>query len=129
MTNRNQNLNQLKNEIFVNAKKKGFYDDEPVVDKPKRLLLIISEAVEAMEADRDGVYMKELPPEPSFGFNAEEWKLWFDENIKNTYQDELADILIRTLDHFAAIGADPDFHVTRKMQRNSLRPYKHGKNY
>ena len=49
--------------------------------------------------------------------------------IKDTYEDELADALIRLLDHFAAIGASPDVHVTRKMQYNSLRPYKHNKKY
>ena len=41
--------------------------------------------------------------------------------------EELADIVIRTMDLSAFLGYDLGTHVVMKMTKNESRPYKHGK--
>jgi NTP pyrophosphatase (non-canonical NTP hydrolase) len=45
---------------------------------------------------------------------------------EDEFVEELADILIRTLDLAAWIGLPIGNAVAKKMQKNALRPYKHG---
>ena len=95
-------LTSLSGEIHEAAKAKGFWD------KPKSaglsLMLAISELGEAIEAHREGriadleeferrasVYAKDTADEDSFVFR-------FKEEIKDTFQDEIADTVIRILD-------------------------------
>jgi NTP pyrophosphatase (non-canonical NTP hydrolase) len=49
--------------------------------------------------------------------------------IKNTVEDEIADVLIRTLDLCGWLGIDIEKHVEWKMRYNESRKYKHGKKY
>ena len=95
-------LTSLSGEIYEAAKAKGFWD------KPKSaglsLMLAISELGEAIEAHREdriadleeferraSVYAKDTADEDSFVFR-------FKEEIKDTFQDEIADTVIRILD-------------------------------
>lgn len=68
---------------------------------PEKLMLIVTEAAEAMEAYRD--------------------------NNRLNLEEELADIIIRTLDLCGGIGVDIQAIVEFKMEKNFLRPQKHGK--
>lgn len=45
------------------------------------------------------------------------------------YLNELADLIIRALDFAANEHIDIETHVRLKMRYNSMRPYKHGKEY
>lgn len=58
-----------------------------------------------------------------------EFNCSFERYFKNTFEDEMADILIRVLDLCCQRGIDIEEHVRLKMKYNSLRPYKHGKKY
>ncbi|MDR1340654.1 MAG: hypothetical protein LBK58_11480, partial [Prevotellaceae bacterium] len=72
-----------------------------------------------------------LKPEhinPEYDFNIS-WKNSFKANIKNTVEDELADVIIRTLDLCGHLGIDIERHIEMKMKYNESRGYKHGKNY
>jgi NTP pyrophosphatase (non-canonical NTP hydrolase) len=141
-------LNQLRDEIHANAVKHGFYDFERSIPNgglveeaehaffAMRITLIHSELSEALEADRNeksanlkafDKAMLELKEENSFG-NTEEATL-FQKYIKNTIEDELADVIIRTLDLCGHLGIDIERHVELKMKYNELREYKHGKKY
>ncbi len=42
------------------------------------------------------------------------------------YKEEMADILIRTIDMMAGLGIDIDTEVVMKMAKNRTRGYKHG---
>jgi NTP pyrophosphatase (non-canonical NTP hydrolase) len=53
----------------------------------------------------------------------------FEALIKDTVEDELADVIIRALDLCGHLGIDIEKHVELKMQYNKSREYKHGKNY
>lgn len=121
-------INQLAKEIHQNAKNKGFFDNEKNIGE--MLCLIHSEISEALEADRKGLYcdgtqiaLDNMLKEIDF-FNDT-----FESLIKNTFEDELADIMIRVMDLAEYKKIDLEKHIRLKMKYNSLREYKHGKKY
>lgn len=123
------NLNELAKEIYDNSVSKGFYE-EPI-ETGTRLALIHSEVSEALEADRMGLHAQpgivNYVNDPNS--SDEYFKAQFKGNIKDTFEDELADAIIRCLDLAAHKGIDIESHVRAKMRYNSLREHKHGKKY
>jgi NTP pyrophosphatase (non-canonical NTP hydrolase) len=125
-------INKLSKEIYQANVKKGFYDDEKNLGE--MLALIHSEVSEALEADRKHIY---APKSSSFyGIIAlsqlksdAEFKMEFDTTVKDTFQDELADIMIRVMDLAAHKDINLEAHIEAKMRYNALRPHKHGKKY
>jgi NTP pyrophosphatase (non-canonical NTP hydrolase) len=53
----------------------------------------------------------------------------FKSSVKDTFPDELADIIIRVGDLAEYLGYDLERHVELKMEYNSHRPKRHGKNF
>ena len=49
--------------------------------------------------------------------------------VKGSFEEEMADIVIRVMDLCAFKNIDLEAHVKAKMRYNSLREYKHGKKY
>lgn len=68
---------------------------------PEKLMLIVTEAAEAMEAYRS--------------------------DDRANFGEELADIIIRTLDLCGGLGVDIQGAVMQKMEVNFTRPKKHGR--
>lgn len=101
-------LNDLASEIYNNAKAKGFHEYKPEVGvggvDARHLLswmaLITSEVSEAVEAIRVG--------------------------DKRGLAEELADVLIRTLDACAALDINIGQQVISKIEKNRTREVKHG---
>lgn len=102
------NLNELRNRAYENAIAHGWHEEEHSNDH--LLCLIISELMEAVQADRKGKHArpdcyktvienslickgldKTIPKETGYKVHYEEW-------IKDTVEDELADACIRLLD-------------------------------
>jgi NTP pyrophosphatase (non-canonical NTP hydrolase) len=50
----------------------------------------------------------------------------FRHDDKANFAEELADVIIRTLDLTAGLGIDIDAEVRKKLEANRLRGYKHG---
>lgn len=132
-----QNYSQLKNnkmaktiaelaaEIHQNARNKGFWDKERNVGE--MLMLIVSEVSEAMEADRKNHYCSQKSVDY---LNAVVWsESHFRDNIKNTFEDELADACIRIFDLAHSRGIDLQWHIEAKMRYNATREHMHGKKY
>lgn len=88
------NYNEYRDEAFATAKRNGFHEEACSVEHLK--CLIISEMMEAVEADRLAHYA-----DLNGYFNA----IWnmsyyesFNQHIKDTVEDELADVCIRIFD-------------------------------
>lgn len=144
-------LNDLSKRIYMANVDKGFYEDNANVREileaygtaahleafdravtGQRLALIISEASEALEADRKNINFGKASSDfktELLRYNDNRFNQLFKEHVKDTKEDEIADILIRVLDFCGANRIDIDFHVKAKLRYNSLRPHKHGKSY
>lgn len=125
-----KNLNELSQAIHENAVNHGFWADKP---SPEHcLMLVITEIAEMVEADRKSddarmrhirkqknlaatqkiKYTEELERAGDAGFDAA-----FTEHIKNTVQDEMADVVIRLLDLAGSLGIDFDKFSPNKYHR------------
>jgi NTP pyrophosphatase (non-canonical NTP hydrolase) len=116
-----EGLNQSAQIIFQNNKAKGFWDNERNVGE--LLMLVTSELGEAMEAHRKGNFTPDLLKGSNHTQKA------FKENIKDTFEDEIADAVIRLLDLSAGLGIDLEWHIRSKVEYNETRPKLHGKLY
>jgi NTP pyrophosphatase (non-canonical NTP hydrolase) len=133
-------LNESANIIFQNNKEKGFWDKERNVGE--LLMLITSELGEAMEAHRKGKVGRMKSFESDMGYarlSLEDFTpenqnyLWianrFETTVKDTFEDEIADAVIRLLDLSAGLGIDLEKHINAKVQYNKSRERLHGKSY
>lgn len=109
--NRIMNLRQLSTEIHAGNVAKGFYDKPFPVGRA--LWLIVSELAEATDAERAGKYASrdDFENDPDYKFKRElfagktnsssvdiAFKQAFALHIKDTFEDEIGDAAIRTLD-------------------------------
>ena len=119
-------LNKLRDEIHEYAISKGFWDNQR--ETGTLLMLCVSELAEAMEADRKDRYADlELIEKDKEDFIDFKWS--FENSIKDTFEDELADTIIRILDLCGAKGIDIEKHNELKMRYNKTREKMHGKKY
>jgi NTP pyrophosphatase (non-canonical NTP hydrolase) len=123
-------INTLSKVIHANAVAKGFYEEGTApgaFNVSEKLMLVVSELAEAQEADRidrHSDYKALADDDQEIGFMHA-----FEKHVKNTYEDELADTVIRVLDLAAAQGIDLEKAIALKMRYNETRPHKHGKKY
>jgi len=117
-------IKQLVNDAYENASRKGFWEDWYEIKGSKkhkainietysaevnlinnaistRLMLIVGEVAEAQEGLRH--------------------------NDMENFNEELADIAIRLFDLCGGLKIDIEEEIIKKMEKNKLRPYKHGK--
>ena len=81
--------------VQMNAQDKGFHDVK--ISDEHKLMLIICEVAEAVEADREGRRAKPMP-EDWQTLNDEVFKMIFLSQVKDSLEDELADVVIRMMD-------------------------------
>ncbi len=111
--------------IFADNQKKGFW--ETPRETGTLLMLMVSELAEALEADRHG--RKANIPQFDENLDKEGFVTAFKVNIKDTFEDELADAMIRILDYCGRHDIDIEWHITKKLEYNRTRERKHGKGY
>ena len=124
-------INRLAREAHENSVSKGFYEKEKNIGE--MLCLIHSEVSEALEADRKDLYTH-LDDDLREDLNLDGSSPNYDTNsfesfVKDTFEDELADIVIRVMDLASFKNIDLEWHIKQKMNYNSKRDYKHGKKY
>jgi NTP pyrophosphatase (non-canonical NTP hydrolase) len=132
-------MEQLIKKAHGMAKEKGFWDSER--NKSELLMLIVSELSEALEALRKNHYANKKAVDElhrdmqvnlwddEFNIMDGAWKAAFEAEIKSSFEDELADVAIRLFDLCGGLGVDLDKHIELKMMYNSMRGYKHGKQF
>ena len=92
-------LNNLSREIAKWRTEKGFVTEWSNI--PEKLMLVVTELSEAMEAYRI--------------------------NDRKNFNEEIADTYIRMCDICGSIGIDIEDEITKKMEKNKSRPYRHNK--
>jgi NTP pyrophosphatase (non-canonical NTP hydrolase) len=102
-------LETLGSWFYHTAKSHGFWDADTDTSMPTKLLMVVGEVSEAFEAIRDG----NPPSEKIPGYSC--------------LEEELADIVIRTLGDAAARDLDVMGAIIAKGVYNVGRPHKHGK--
>lgn len=130
-----ENLNELAKKIHENAVKHGFYDEKREIGT--LLMLCVSELSEALEADRKGRHANTREfneRRKTFDNLIKSLKVSyakkdFETYVKDTFEDELADAIIRILDLCAYLDIDIEEHILIKMKYNEMRENKHGKRY
>lgn len=125
------NLKETAKQISENETAHGFNENYNLAEK---LMLVVTEISEAVEADRNGKYILPRVNLDMIGSIQENtgslgFKEVFEENVKNTFGDELADAVIRILGISAHFNIDLEKHIELKMCYNSMREFKHGKKY
>jgi NTP pyrophosphatase (non-canonical NTP hydrolase) len=121
------NIKETMTRAYEINKKNGFWETPVAVGV--RLMLVVSELSEALEADRKVEYMMTLRPEAKkemIEMEDDRFKNIFGRVVKDKFEDELADAVIRLFDMAEGMGIDLPFHIDAKLRYNSLRPYKHG---
>lgn len=122
-------LYELKEEAFSIAKANGWHD----IDYPDShwLMLVITEISEAIEADRKGKhadkgsvsYFKRMTQ----GHDDFNFKTYFEQNIKDTFEDECEDICIRLLDlaglRYIPVLSDIDVDVPKQQFEDICEPF------
>ena len=129
------NINNLIELSHSTAKEKGFWDSERNI--PELLMLVVSELSEGLEALRkehksnpdivtslNNAYLEDPYP-----MDAETFKHEFESHVKNSFEDEIADTVIRLFDLCGGLGIDLETHILLKINYNKLRGYKHGKTF
>lgn len=100
----NINLNELRDRAYKTACEHGFHDKE--LSNEHCLCLVISELMEAVEADRKGKLGKKCKSRFEMKYNRysalvgeeKRFKCSFEKHIKDSLPDELSDAVIRLLD-------------------------------
>jgi NTP pyrophosphatase (non-canonical NTP hydrolase) len=91
-------MQELAKEIWEVNESKGFHNPE-VYDREMAELLILSESFEMLEAHRSSRWASIKPYKKSLELEPHKKTFNFETFIKNSVEDELADVVIRTLDY------------------------------
>lgn len=136
-------LTELSKLIHSNNVKKGFYDGEKK-NFGELLMLVVTElgeALEGMRKRRFANWVKEatdykeiLKNVTNVSGDVSEKELIarcesFSVNIKDSVEDEIADAIIRLFDICGYYEIDIERQIRAKLEFNTTRPYKHGKEF
>jgi NTP pyrophosphatase (non-canonical NTP hydrolase) len=125
---RTTNINILAANIHLINQEKGFWDKKRNVGE--MLMLVTSELGEAMEAHRKGKSADWIGYQEAMeGTEPMEQQEAFEHCIKDSFEDEIADAVIRLLDLAAGLNINLEKHIEAKLDYNRTRERFHGKKY
>ena len=127
-------IKEIMTEIYQNNEQKGFWENKDSKNIGELLMLCVSELAEALEAHRtnhkaDILKFNQEIQDDTIVNSPEKYKVQFEKHIKNSFEDEIADTVIRLFDLSEGLGIDLEKHIRLKIEYNKLRPFKHGKAY
>ncbi|MGJ1424532.1 hypothetical protein ACR79B_11105 [Sphingobacterium spiritivorum] len=112
-------INDLAKDAYAINLNKGYYINE--VNIPEKLCLIHSEVSEALEADRKSRFcvLNEYQKRKLKGWIRDgDYNDAYKSMVKGTFEEEMADIIIRTISLCEHLGIDIDYHVQAKIRYN-----------
>lgn len=123
------NIKEVSKEIYETNANNGFWDKDRNIGE--MLMLIVSELSEALESHRKERQAINTPVHTldDFDFTDDYDKSKFEEFVKDTFEDELADVAIRLFDLCEGLGIDLEWHIKQKLNYNKTRERLHGKKY
>lgn len=100
----------------------------------QKIMLTVSELSELMETlrlDKKTTCGKVVIDDlfVQFDKNPDLFYMRFIHHIKDTFEDELSDVMIRLADLMGKLGIDIETHINLKQKYNSLREKMHGKKF
>lgn len=113
--------------VHANAKNKGFFEKDKNIGE--MLCLIHSEVSEALEADRKDKYYQNNIDVLNGWVSDDDFHTHYTAEAKGTFEEEMADIMIRVMDLCEYKKIDLEGHIVAKMRFNSMREKYHGKKY
>jgi hypothetical protein len=114
-------INDLAEDVFKISEGKGFWGIDDVSDfaiVPIKLALINDEVCEALRVHRE-----------EYDDSGEDFSTYMTEMQEIDFTEELADIVIRTLDLAAGLDLNIGDAIINKIEKNRDRPNKHNKRY
>jgi len=118
-----KNLNELSAAIHENNISKGFYEKEKNIGE--MLALIHSEVSKNQYSSLSESQMNVL-----MGWSlSKDFIKDYKRLVKGSFEEEMADIIIRVLDLCAHKKINIEQHIAAKIRYNAAREYKHGKKY
>jgi NTP pyrophosphatase (non-canonical NTP hydrolase) len=142
-------IEYLQKVIHDTNKSKGFYDFEDAIGEKildanilspqhtetlkasiiaRRLNSLISESAEAIEALRNN-RRADIEKFENAMMDGGEYEVEFKKHVKDTFEDELADIAIWLFDLAEYCKVDLSGHILSKLKYNATRPIRHGKEF
>lgn len=116
------NLEYLAKKAYKMARNNGYYENGGP-SMGTRLMLIVSELSEALEADRKGSYLGAFP-DLDYLFEIDEDEKYmstYEAEVKGSFEEEIADTVIRVLDLCGHLEIDLEMHVLAKMRYNKIK--------
>ena len=140
-------IKELVDKSYQTSKSKGFHDNYNIILKmvetkefslenieyvkqllvSQKLMLIVSELGESLEATRINRFTDTT--EDILSLEGEEFIKTFKEKVKDTFEDEIADVFIRLGDMCGSLNVDIEKHILLKQKFNETRSKMHGKNF
>ena len=121
-------LNKLAAQVYEGNKQRGF--DVAKENIGQSLMLVVSEISEALEADRkDKHTTRDTVLKLHYETNLGQFITVFKSDVKDSFEDEIADAMIRLFDLCGGLGIDIERHIELKLKYNATREFRHGKKY
>lgn len=124
------NITEFSSRLNTLAHERGWWKDG--IELHKKLMLIVSEASEAMEADRQGEEFDRTQQQLREMLAMKDEKEFIDAFeffVKNKLPDEISDIVMRALDLGFEKGYDIALHMNLKHRYNSIKKPNPNKKY
>ena len=120
-------ITELIKQAHETATEKGFLDVERTL--PHHIAMITAELSEAINADRKGKRCDINPGEYLKIKYLVDNPIHFEDEIKDTLEDELADAVIYIMSLCGHLDIDLESHILAKMAYNKTRPRLNGSKY